>query len=193
MKHILSFIMICVACLFVVNSASAFVIEPAPDDPMEFLDSSFYFSGGAAIDTDDDALIFDEMYSYDNMYVYNYSYYVDAQTLSFDYYFAIAPGNTDFLIFDINYDNEMPVFEIGSNNTDGIDYTIFEGSFSVDLRPYAGETVSLVFGFEWDDEYIGSYGEITNVEVSSVPVPAAIILLGSALISLAGMRKKIRS
>ncbi|MGB5159269.1 MAG: PEP-CTERM sorting domain-containing protein [Desulfobacterales bacterium] len=128
------------------------------------------------------------------IYAANDSFWVpvNATKLTFDY--SLTPGSEfdyDWLVAIIDYFNfEMAIEQTGS------------GSYSIDMTPYQGETISLTFGLEYDsslDSGYGSTGTISNLDLAtpsvSVPEPGTMILLGIGLAGLfcIGRRKFLKN
>jgi hypothetical protein len=111
----------------------------------------------------------------------------DALSLVFDYVFHVAGGNRDFFDFYIG-DLSKPRFEAGGSGqfTDS-------GHFAYDLSGLSGSTVPVVFHLmsDWDDEDFSSHVTISNVYISRIPIPGALLLLASGLLSIIGLRRKI--
>ncbi len=121
------------------------------------------------------------------IYAYNDVFYVpaNATSLSYNYSFALGgQGSLDYLVTQLNYTTYVMA----------IDYS-GSGSFTIDLTPYQGQTISLAFGLEsdsYDDKTLISIAQISNVkmETTPVPLPTSFLLLGSGLLGVVGIRKK---
>ena len=108
----------------------------------------------------------------------------EALSLSFDYNFHIAAGGRDFFDFYIGNTSE-PVFELGGQGP-----STASDHFVHDLAGLTGMTVPIVFDLipDWGDQDFNSYITISNVEVSLVPIPAALLLLGTGILVLLGLK-----
>ena len=125
-------------------------------------------------------------------YFYHPNFYVDpsATSLSFDYTLAIGPENDDWLVVQIG---EYPYeFETGGYNESSNTPLTLTGSASIDLIPFQNSTIFLAFGFEANDELTGSTAGFSNIQVNTVPLPPAILLMGCGLMGIVGARKKQR-
>lgn len=81
----------------------------------------------------------------------------------------------DFLYFSV------------TSSTDTLDSIVGPGSFTFDVIP--GQTLfANVFGTGGGNLEAGNFG----VQISTIPVPGAMWLLGSGLIGLVGLRRKFR-
>ena len=68
--------------------------------------------------------------------------------------------------------------------------SIFGVNFEADLSAYAGQDVDLIFiVVSKPDSLVSTFG-IDNIEFSPVPLPAGIVFLLSAVVSLIGLRRK---
>jgi hypothetical protein len=116
----------------------------------------------------------------------SYVFPAGASTLSFDYDFHVAAGGRDFFDFYIGSAAE-PVFEIR-----GIAPLVTSGSFMCDVSALAGMTAPIVFDLmpDWDDDDFNSFITISNVQISCIPIPGTLWLLGSGLLSIIGLIRK---
>lgn len=126
----------------------------------------------------------------------------DALSLTFDYELVVASYNEDY--FDFYFDSAGPSDSFGGyNDTDT--NLIYAGTISKYLTDFAGSTLPLAFtlnsGWEgyndssgnWirDNWELASVLTISNVKINPIPEPATLLLLGTGLIGLARMRKKL--
>jgi hypothetical protein len=112
-----------------------------------------------------------------------------AASFSFDYELFVAAGNKDYFDFYLG-DPSEPVFEMGGRGE-----FLASGHFVYDLSGLAGPTtVPVIFHLmsDWpsEDGGTGSLVEISNVRVSVIPIPNALLLLGSGLLGLEVVRRK---
>jgi hypothetical protein len=96
----------------------------------------------------------------------------------------VGPGNDDYLVAAINFTNY--IFQLGVSGT---------GFFQYDFSPFRGQTISLEFGLESNDQIAGTTASISNIDLATstttpVPEPGTLILLGSGLGGLIGIGRK---
>lgn len=153
--------------------------------------STFTAQEWVAVDQEAGTAIFTEDMTYSRGYLFNDNYPVEenATALSFDYSLTYGPDDyDDYFLCELN---DIPVLVVSSPAS---------GRATVDLIPYRGADVALDWGLFWggSDSAAGTVATISNIEletgnpISSVPVPAAMTLLGSGLIILFGMERKFR-
>ncbi len=152
--------------------------QASPDDGV-----SIQVAGNNITFTEDDNIFY---------FLDNEAFFIDdnATILSFGFSLTLPAGNTDYLVFDIDYLNEgyyVPELEIFDEG---------QGSFSYDVSAFRGQTVSLYWGLFWNfDEVLGSSASITNIDLATedqpapVPEPASLLLLGTGLLGMAGFRR----
>lgn len=109
-----------------------------------------------------------------------------AARFSFDYVLEVPGENKDFFDFYIG-DLSERAFESGGRGP----FTV-SGHFSYDLTEFSGATLPVLFHLmsDWEDAGFGSQVTISQVQVSAIPVPSALLLLASGLLGLAGARRK---
>ena len=104
----------------------------------------------------------------------------DAVALSFDFLLEVADNNEDYLDFYIGPSLSFPSFEVGGGPGS------YSGSYIYDLTGFQGSTVSVLFDlmFGWEDRGFESHLTVSNVNITPVPEPGTITLLGIALLGL---------
>ncbi len=138
------------------------------------------------VDIGTDTITFYESMDYGYIYAANDAFEVADDAIELTYDYTLAPGTDDdydWLVAIVDGGYEMEIERIGA------------GSFSIDLTPYQGQTISLAFGLEydsWEDWGYDSVGTISNLDMAGAPVPepATILLLGSGLAGLIGFGRK---
>lgn len=124
------------------------------------------------------------------LYYFNDNFAVPANAtfLSFDYDFQPGTDDTDdYLLFNINYVEQWQTTSVGA------------GHFVFDMTPYTGQTISLDWGLiEGGDNLLGASGTIFNIDLAStpfnpVPEPQTLLLVGTGLAGLVGLRRKKQS
>jgi hypothetical protein len=120
-----------------------------------------------------------------------------------------APGNATIAIFDLSTDYvSVTLGDLGEDQDDlflkaydSSNLLIGSAYFDNPLGSFAGTTLSVsspIANIAWVEFYgVGSrnnsiYWDNFTFNMTPVPVPATLILLGTGLIGLAGIRKKYR-
>jgi len=129
---------------------------------------------------------FEEQENYSAIYFYDDYFNVpsNAVNLTYNYSLNLGDQNDDWLVAVINFTDY--VMEIG--NTDS-------GTWTIDLSSYQGQTISLAFGMESNDQIFGSAATISNLDLTTtgttaVPEPPLLLLFGSGLAGLFGIMRK---
>ena len=109
-----------------------------------------------------------------------------AVSFSFDYQLVVPSGNKDYFDFYIG-DASEPAYTSG-----GLGEFTVSGHFIYDLSGFADPTVPVIFHLmsDWDDQDFDSYVTISNVQVTCIPIPNALLLLGSGLLGLEALRRR---
>jgi hypothetical protein len=133
-------------------------------------------------------------YSYDNLpsYGYSYNYYGSSWSELYGYNYSYTGNAYDY--------KEYVLYSSGNSSANATDFlsTFLTSSSPISFYLYN-------YAYDWSNDnykydYQYAYGTFTNFFVSpvggigaspsAVPVPAAVWLFGSALMGLAGLRKK---
>ncbi|MBN1930907.1 MAG: PEP-CTERM sorting domain-containing protein [Desulfobacterales bacterium] len=105
----------------------------------------------------------------------------DAGILSFDYSLDLVPDTiNDYLTLEIDY---LPVITI---TTEG------SGDLSYDMLPYRGQSIDLAWVLYWggDNDAGGSMATISNIDLTTIPEPASILLIGAGMFGLFSFKRK---
>jgi len=175
MLFIILSVILCVSSVFAAPvDLSTFVAEP---------------NDSGIVDIGTDTITFYESMDYGFIYAANDFFSVDENATELTYGYSLTPGTTDdydWLVALVDDSYVMEIEQIGA------------GSFSIDMTAYQGQTISLVFGLEYDWENDWGYdsiGTISNIDIAvpdaSVPEPGTIILLSIGILGLAGIRRII--
>lgn len=115
---------------------------------------------------------------------------VESQGLTFDFLADQSPYTYQVTLSDLSVAPDFGfdyLFLSITSSTDTLDSTVGPGSFTFDVIP--GQTLfANVFGTGGGTQSAGLFG----VEVTTIPIPGAIMLLGSGLIGLIGLRRKFK-
>ncbi len=119
--------------------------------------------------------------------LYNDSIHIpsNAASLSFDYDFILGAGNADELnayLYDSGFAHLTDSW-IGATGTGTVTWNLAGASF-------LGSDVGLEFDLNSLDSLSDSAVTVSNVRIDTVPVPCALLLFGSGLAGLLGLRRK---
>ncbi len=154
------------------------------------------------VNIDTNTITFYENFDHFDIYAANYSFWVPDNTtiLSFDYEIILGEEEyDDYLTFEaydelwngITY-NEFPIYLSPEHLSGGP----FSGHFEIDLFNFRTTEISLAWGFhEGDlDGSADSTARVFNIDLAEsatpVPEPATLILMGTGLAGLFGIRRK---
>lgn len=109
----------------------------------------------------------------------------DGISLSFNYQLTVPENNVDYFDFYIN-NISTPLLSYGGQPG------VYTGIANVGVGSFAGTSIPAIFSFMYGNEDLGldSVLTISNLEVntSAVPVPGGLLLLGSGVLGLLGIR-----
>jgi hypothetical protein len=179
--------------LFSVLVLWLFLVLPGSWASAAYVDlATFTTDVGVVIDPAGGLIAFTEQIDKIAIGAYDHHFQVpyNAGRLSYDYSLALGPNNEDRLVTLIDckkYETRIGIKDTAS------------GSWVIDVTPYQGQIVSLIFGLEANDfgfglnHLIGTSAKVSNLTIVPVPIPASLTLLGSGLISLfaVAVRKKM--
>jgi hypothetical protein len=161
---------------------------------------------------DNNTIVFTESQNFVSLFCWNNSFFVpnNAETLSFDWEVVLGSDDDyltfiddDYLTFIIDTDgnltNEIHEAFPADPPTDPKAGDVISDHFSIPLTPYRGQYVYMEWGFNegrlGENAPAGSTATISNIElstedVSPVPEPSTLIMLGAGLLFLTGYGKK---
>jgi hypothetical protein len=126
---------------------------------------------------------FVEDITYSNLLFYDPAFFVEptAGTLSFDYDFQLGEFDfDDYLSLGIDF---LPVLDV--------DTDITGGHFDLDLGPYQGTTIDLAWSLNWDGDFdADTTARVYNIEITPIPEPCTMLLVGTGLAGLAAAGRK---
>lgn len=185
MSRKLSLILAALVFIFGFCATNVFAI-PVDLSTFDLIDSTVTVSGSSATIEEDPWLAPVTLLDYDLPIP------ADAMSLTFDYELVVAPYNEDYFDF---YFGDLSAFSdsFGGYNNNATENLIYTGMIGKDLTGFAGSTLPLAFALNWgwNDSGYDSVLTISNVEINPIPEPATLLLLGTGLIGLARMRKKL--
>lgn len=149
----------------------------APASPVDLSgfssDPSASISGGT--------VTLEETPYFSSVFCYNDNFQVpqNGGIFSFTYALDLGTQSDNSLFFQLQYADIL------------LAQTSSSGTYSVDLTPYGNTAISVAWGLIWngDPDSAGAVATISNVDLSPVPLPPTIWLLGCGLAVLCKFRK----